>query len=325
MKFSVILPVYKVEKYLHECVDSVLNQSYNDFEVILVDDGSPDACPQICDEYAAKDNRIHVIHQKNAGIACARNAGIAAAKGDYVICIDSDDYLIDNNVLSSIAEKTENNSDVVMFGYKKFFESDGSWGADVCPIACNDTNPGIIIKSLLRNGSYIATAWTKAIRRQLLADNKIFFKPGMVSGEDVDWYLNILCNVKNFAFVEKACLAYRQRPDSISHSPKMQSLTDFVWILEEWPNRIKDMQIDSTMKQAIMNAMAYYWANTLVLFSSYDSKVVKEYKKQVVALNYLKDYSITSRALTMKKFYSLLGFDMTILLLKVLSKIKKRQ
>lgn len=81
MKFSIIIPCYKVENYLHECVDSVLNQTFNDYEIILVDDGSPDACPQICDEYVAKDARIKVIHQKNAGLACARNAGIAEAKG----------------------------------------------------------------------------------------------------------------------------------------------------------------------------------------------------------------------------------------------------
>lgn len=100
MKFSVIVPCYKVEKYLSECVDSVLNQTYTDFEVILVDDGSPDRVPEICDEYVKKDFRVRVVHQKNAGIACARNAGIAVANGEYVICIDSDDYLIDANVLA---------------------------------------------------------------------------------------------------------------------------------------------------------------------------------------------------------------------------------
>ena len=104
MKFSIVIPIYKVEKYLHECVDSVLNQTFTDFEIILVDDGSPDKCPQICDEYAKQHSNISVIHQKNAGIACARNTGIAAAKGEYVICIDSDDYLVDADVLSCINE-----------------------------------------------------------------------------------------------------------------------------------------------------------------------------------------------------------------------------
>lgn len=325
MKFSVILPVYKVEKYLHECVDSILGQTYTDFEVILVDDGSPDSCPQICDEYAAKSNSVRVIHQKNAGIACARNAGIEAAKGDYVICIDSDDYLIDENVLGSLVEKTESNPDVVMFGYRKFFESDKSWGEPVCPTLKSGLSTAESLKELLVNGSYIATAWTKAVKRQILVSNNITFKPGMVSGEDVDWYLNLLCSVNKFECLQKACVAYRQRPDSISHSPKMQSLTDFLWILEEWPKRFNERNITAEFKTVLMNTMAYYWANVFVLYSTYDSKVVKPYNKQLKSMCYLNQYAITSRALTMKKFYSLLGFDMTILLLKVLGKIKKRQ
>ena len=81
MKFSVILPVYKVEKYLYECVDSILGQTYTDFEVILVDDGSPDSCPKICDEYAVRDERVRVIHKTNGGLASARNAGIEVAQG----------------------------------------------------------------------------------------------------------------------------------------------------------------------------------------------------------------------------------------------------
>ncbi len=90
--FSVIVPVYNVEKYLHRCVDSILNQTYGDFEVLLIDDGSPDRCPQICDEYAQKDPRVKVIHKPNGGLVSARNAGILAARGDYICYVDSDDW-----------------------------------------------------------------------------------------------------------------------------------------------------------------------------------------------------------------------------------------
>lgn len=325
MKFSVILPIYKVEKYLHECVDSILGQTYTDFEVILVDDGSPDSCPQICDEYAAKDARVKVIHQNNAGIACARNAGIAAAKGNYVICIDSDDYLIDENALSAIAEKTESNPDVVMFGYRKLFESDKSWGEPVCPTLSSGLSTAQSLKELLSNGSYIATAWTKAVRREVLVCKNIMFKPGMVSGEDVDWYLNLLCSIDKFECLQKACIAYRQRPDSISHNPRIQSLTDFIWILEEWPKYFDERNISSELKNSLLNAMAYYWANVMVLYSTFDTTEAKPYKNRLKVLGYLNKYAITSRAISMKKFYNTFGFDMTILLLKLMGKIKKRQ
>ena len=91
-EISVIVPVYKAEPYLHRCVDSILNQTFSDFELILVDDGSPDKCPVICDQYAEKDQRIRVIHKKNGGVSGARNAGIQAAQGNWVAFVDSDDY-----------------------------------------------------------------------------------------------------------------------------------------------------------------------------------------------------------------------------------------
>ena len=93
---SVIVPVYKVEKYLRKCVDSILNQTYADFELLLVDDGSPDGCPQICDEYAARDSRVRVIHKPNGGLISARNEVIRAARGDYVCILDGDDRPLEN-------------------------------------------------------------------------------------------------------------------------------------------------------------------------------------------------------------------------------------
>ena len=111
MKFSIVIPVYKVEKYLRECVDSILSQSFKDYEVILVDDGSPDNCPKICDEYANSDTRVKVIHQENVGQASARNAAISVATGEYILCLASDDYYADTNVLNSICQKTQTTAD----------------------------------------------------------------------------------------------------------------------------------------------------------------------------------------------------------------------
>ena len=90
---SVVLPIYNVEKYLSRCLESVVNQSYRKLEIILVDDESPDKCPEICDKWAAKDNRIKVVHKKNAGLGHARNTGIENATGEYICFVDSDDYI----------------------------------------------------------------------------------------------------------------------------------------------------------------------------------------------------------------------------------------
>ena len=104
MLFSIILPIYNVENYLCECVDSILNQTYKDYEIILVDDGSKDKSPHICDELAHKYDCIKVIHKKNGGLSDARNAGTKEAIGKYIVYIDSDDYILDKEFLSKLAQ-----------------------------------------------------------------------------------------------------------------------------------------------------------------------------------------------------------------------------
>ena len=118
---SVIVPVYKVEKYLHRCVDSILVQTYTNLEIILVDDGSPDRCGAICDEYAAKDSRIRVIHQENGGLSAARNAGLDVCSGEYIAFVDSDDWLDPEMYAVMMAQVREYGCDVVMCDCVKEF------------------------------------------------------------------------------------------------------------------------------------------------------------------------------------------------------------
>ena len=121
-KISVIIPVYKVEKYLNKCVESVINQTYKNLEILLVDDGSPDKCPEMCDAWAKKDSRIKVIHKQNGGVADARNIGIENATGKYIAFIDSDDYL-NKTMYQKLFEKiTTTNSDICMCGFINVYE-----------------------------------------------------------------------------------------------------------------------------------------------------------------------------------------------------------
>lgn len=121
---SIVVPVYKVEKYLDKCVQSILAQTYKNFELILVDDGSPDNCPQMCDEYAEKDTRIRVIHKENGGLSDARNSGTSIANGEWVTYIDSDDYVADDylEVLVTLIEKY--NAEIAVVGIDVFYEGE---------------------------------------------------------------------------------------------------------------------------------------------------------------------------------------------------------
>ena len=123
MMFSIIVPVYKVEQYLEKCVTSILKQEYKDFELILVDDGSPDNCGIMCDEFAQKDDRIIVIHQKNAGVSEARNAGLAIPRGKYICFVDSDDWILESTTIKLADIINKNNPDIIVFGYSNTYEN----------------------------------------------------------------------------------------------------------------------------------------------------------------------------------------------------------
>lgn len=324
MLFSIVVPVYRVEKYLIDCVESILQQSYMDFELILVDDGSPDSCPIMCDGFAQNDSRIKVIHQQNAGPACARNAGIMVAEGDYLICIDSDDYLVDKSILAKIAEKASTGVDVILLGYRKLFESNGKLGEKVVPIINDVANTDTMLRETLRNDTYCGTAWTKAVRLSVLRDNGIEFRPGMIS-EDIDWFLHLMCYAKTFSSINDVAVIYRQRAGSLSHAAKLNSLTDNIWILEYWPKHIKDTITEESTVLALFNVLAYYYANDMVLFAGYPAKVSRPYKNRMKEVSWLLDYAVTPRAITVRRFFKLLGFDITVVLLRILGQLKTRQ
>ncbi len=125
---SVIVPVYKVEKYLRRCVDSILSQSFTDFELLLTDDGSPDNCPAICDNYAAKDSRVRVIHKENGGLSSARNAALNICEGKYICFVDSDDYISPDMFEKLLSAAKNNDCEVAICG--QFTERDGQISID---------------------------------------------------------------------------------------------------------------------------------------------------------------------------------------------------
>jgi len=325
MKYSIILPVYKVENYLAECVDSVLSQDFTDYELILVDDGSPDNCPKICDDYAEKYEFVQVSHQQNSGLAVARNRGLSLATGDYIIFIDSDDYISSTTALNQINKALVGEPDVLIYGYKKFYESSHTFGPEVCnfPLTTEMLKPADFLLELIKKDSYTGTAWAKVIRRGLLVDNQITFKDGMIS-EDIDWFFQVMLNAKSYKALNEALYVYRMRPDSISHAVKEKSLIDNLWIKENWPNRIQSANISDDLRLALMHIMSRYMGNFMVLYASYDSDIRKKYYNRVKSLLTLLDYAITPRAKTIQRSINLMGFKLTVVLLVLANKLKNR-
>ena len=325
MRFSVILPIYKVEKYLAECVDSILNQSFNDFEVILVDDGSPDASGAMCDEYAKKDARVKVIHKKNGGQSAARNDGFKIAIGEYIIFIDSDDYITDNDFLKEIDIKIcETGSDIVLYKFSKFYDSTRKMDAPAFSLdfvsGINDSDK--LLYELVQRDAYYGMAWIKAYRREAAVNAGVLFDEGLIC-EDMDWYFNLILNSSGISAIDKSFIAYRQREGSVTATLKIKTLTDFIFTLEKWHEIIKSADMTGVKRQALLGALAKYYSNLLIVYMRIKDKEKKKYKKRIKALSELLNYSISSRPMQIRKYYKILGFWGTVTLLKIYDKVRK--
>ena len=220
---SVIIPVYNVEEYLRECVDSVLKQTYQNFEIILIDDGSTDSSGDICDEYAGSDERICVIHQKNSGPSKTRNTGLENANGKYIYFLDSDDY-IDYNALKLLVNTAEsNNADLVFFDAHSFTD-DGSEIKQGYVINGNyGTKCGYeILTELHNNKDYHCSVVLLFISRSLLNDNKIRFLESAYCSEDMLFTYKVFCSSQRTAQCKNTLYHRRYRSGSIVTSKKSQ-------------------------------------------------------------------------------------------------------
>ncbi|MEU2880157.1 glycosyltransferase, partial [Streptomyces sp. NPDC007070] len=214
-RFSVIVPVHRVQAYLHQCLESVLTQSFTDLELIAVDDCSPDACGAVLDEFAARDPRVRVVHLPvNGGLGPARNAGTAEATGDYLIYLDGDDTLAPG-ALRSIADRLTATGDpeVLVYGFARADWTGRAVPDEVrAPLAHDGPAPFRLADrpELLR---VLMVAWNKACRRDFVAREGLSFPAGYY--EDTPWTYPVLLTARSIATLDRVCVHYRQRPGSI--------------------------------------------------------------------------------------------------------------
>lgn len=221
-EISVIVPVYKVEPYIHKCVDSILTQTFTDYELILVDDGSPDTCGNICDEYAQKDARIHVIHKENGGLSDARNAGMKIACGEYVIFIDSDDY-IDADMLSYLYENLKKaDADMATCGIYEVYADRIEKQEEEPDFVCSGEEA---FRCILRGHTIRGEIWNKLIKRSCISD--LEFPKGKLY-EDIFYTVDMMQRIKKVAVGTKPKYYYLHRSDSITGKAYRPKLFDII-------------------------------------------------------------------------------------------------
>lgn len=225
---SIIVPVYKAEKYIHQCVDSLLAQTYQNIEVILVDDGSPDRCGEICDEYAARDTRVKVIHQRNGGVGKARQTGIEHATGVYSIHADPDDWVDSTMIEEMVAKAKEDDADMVICD---FFEENGT--NRYCQHLAMESAPSpAIIEERLIHHELSGYLWNKMFRRECCGD--IDFPSDITLLEDELFIIRVLRtgNIKRVAYLPKAFYHYRtDNTSSIIHVRSERNLQSLYKVL----------------------------------------------------------------------------------------------
>lgn len=209
---SVIIPVYKAEQYIHHCLDSMLAQTFKDFEIILIDDGSPDKSGEICDSYAAADNRIKVIHKKNGGVSSARQCGIDHAVGEYTIHVDPDDWTEPDMLEALYSAAVAKNADIAVCDYFEDYHGKSRYRKLHVP-----DNPDSCIRMLLDETLHSA-CWNKLIRRRLYTDYNIRFPQDMSMWEDMATIPRLFAHAGTVTYVPKALYHYTRdiNPNAIT-------------------------------------------------------------------------------------------------------------
>lgn len=248
-QISIIVPVYKTEKYLSICIESIINQTFQDWELILVDDGSPDNCGDICDEYANKDKRIKVLHKNNEGVGSARNAGLKMVSGEYVAFVDSDDFC-DKEYLKNFETGIVNQMDLVIQGYMEYINGAKPGKMFNSRIYENNLVDALIDNELLTFGA----PYCKLFKRSVIENNDIRFSTKYSYGEDTCFFFNYCKFINNIKLVSNVGYYYRCELSN-SLSMKNHDFFDLIAFANESLSLLR--QIDANNKLEIAYSSSY--------------------------------------------------------------------
>ena len=317
MKVSFILPIYNVEKYLSECVESILAQTYRDFEILLVDDGSPDNCPALCDEWAKKDSRIKALHKLNGGLSDARNYGLEHAQGDYVVFVDSDDFWVNKDCLQRLMNVVDAypECDFISFNCSYYYQDTNTykkWVAYDEKLAF-PTDKDTAMRSLVASGTLPMSAWLKVISRKSLSDMGLRFIKGTIA-EDIPWFIDLLDGSKKCMFVNQYVYAYRQNvAGSITASGNPKSTSDLFTIVKNEVNKMKERSFSEETKNALYSFLAYEFC--ILLTAS--SRMSKEMRKELMQYKWLLNYTANPKVRKAAFVNKLFGIKVTKWVLKL--------
>ena len=310
---SAIIPIYNTEDFLETCVNSVLKQTYDNVEIILVDDGSPDSCPEICDRLASENENITVIHKENGGSSEARNFGMKAAKGDFICFLDSDDYWDEEDALEYLVNiALSEDADVVTYGLKKVRASDGSFVFEKRYELDNIENltSAELFEKMVRESKLNISACLKLMKRSFLIENDLFFKVGMKT-EDLEWAIRFFACEPEISVYFHSFYVYRiGREGSNTSTMDYGHLKDFCDIIDSSIEIINNT--DKSIQKPLMSYLMYQTVILVALTGKI--KMTKAQRNEInsylsdVCKKYLKSNTMDKKVQLANKIYRLFGY-----------------
>lgn len=326
MKLSIIIPVYNVEQYLPSCVQSVITQTYQDLQVILVDDGSTDSSGLLCNQLAQQDSRIQVVHKENGGLSDARNAGLRVAIGEYVAFLDSDDvYLLNDGLEQLMALAQVEQPDVLLFQAVDVYPNHQSVrkAYDEAWIAAHSGME--VFHQLVRTQSFNMSACFQLVRRNLLEQHQIYFEKGLLS-EDVDWSLRLWRHVSKVRAINLPLYGYQHREGSISTTYTIRNLCSYEHIFAKFVQLYNERIVDVATElywKTTMGYLAQMYTSCLYAYGQIASKDKSEAYAILKRYATLLEHSISiksERVILLKRY---IGLRLTVGVFALYGKIRK--
>lgn len=323
LKFSIVVPVYNVAPYLKKCVRSLLAQSVRNYEIILVDDGSDDGSSGICDVFAAKSDKVRVIHKTNGGLSDARNAGIRMAEGEYILFVDGDDFIAGHSLEKIWKTAVEHQKpDVIFLECWKLYGKRKAPMADGINCAVSGLNQKEIWNYLSQLSKYPASAGTKAVRRCLFDSGRLYFQKGLLC-EDLEWSPRLFLSISSAAYCDCGYYYYRQgRGGSISNTASMKKAEDVLYIVEKWTGYAKKTN-DIHSVRMVCSLMEYVFRHLILGYRDIQGAGGRrQYKKRVKGCAWILGTRKDMPSRCIAAGYTFLGIYLTEKLLSVYLRLR---
>lgn len=317
MKISFIIPVYNAEAYLRKCLDSILNQSFKEIEVILVNDGSTDSSPSICDDYVNKDSRVRVLHQQNGGQSDARNKGVSISTGEYIVFVDSDDFWIGEDSLKKLVDVAlvNNECDFIGFNCSYYYSNSGLYTrwVEYNKNITHQVDKDYAVQRLVESGTFPMSPCLKLISRRSIENMSLHFRTGTIA-EDIPWFIDLLEGTHKCIFLNVYIYAYRQNVvGSVTNSNKDRIYSDLLNILKTELERIENRSFNQESKNALYSFIAYEYCILLSILSSVSNVSIR--RKELYKYKWLLNYTLNPKVRMVSYLYRVCGLRMTELFL----------